>query len=414
MRVAIHRSIRDIPRPSWALLTKEDDVDVGYEYIRSLEDLDPDNRRIFACYDPDGAIVCACFAGMVSERAPFTSRPTWLLTSPQFVRTPPHAGRDQDDREVIEAARRLCGDDSLSSADDALIAIGHRLEREVCPEVLVRNMWDSRVIAAPTAPEEVRRKGLVALIEALMTYAEEHSYQSVNFIYTPASDLLLVSVLEGLGFVGGTLCAVSYFDLSGCANLEEYLATLSKGRRRVWRTDLRRFQETALTARPIEHADYLREIAELELSNMTKHGFTMPISAVERFHRLLREHVGDRIRAFGAFDGTRLVASEVCMMGDRTLYCLTYGADYEVVGRLYTYQMIGHYLPFQLALQEGLQQVGAGPEAYPAKVLRGAKLRPMKMFIWSPRESARDLARQWLGLVEKRTEEYLRDLVRHW
>ncbi len=389
----------------WQGVTAGQDLAYSPAYMRYLESQEPGCRPLLMLGD-----LAACCLAEFSARSPFTSKPASLLTDRQYLRI----GRPDEPAAVPELRSALAG-----HAGDALPPdLGGLLRRawqtfvtSVGMPVVVRNLWDSRVLLATGLEPAARRYALARMIEAVKSEAIRRGYRSVAFVYTPGEDAALQRALRAAGFARALIGGLTAIDLRGCATFDDYLDRFrSRGRQRI-RAEIRQFAEAGLRVQRIDHAAAVRQMAELELATSVRHDRPVTLPQQRNMHAALSQAFGDRLVACGVTSGDRLVASAAMLRGDRELRVLLYGAGDEPIARLPgVYGSAVAYWPIRQALAWGLDTVRLGYEGYDAKLLRGARLLPRYIQVWTASAAGRAFLADWLSMADARAAQFFLEL----
>ncbi len=123
--------------------------------------------------------------------------------------------------------------------------------------------------------------------------------------------------------------------------------------------------------------------------------------------RQMIEDFGDSVRIAAAFDGAKLVACGIDLLDEHNYYGLTYGCDYNHPNLSTCYMCIAYYDPIRFCLARGIGTLRYGFEAFEPKVLRGASLTPLELWIWTSDQKVNHALAELLAFIDGRSREYL-------
>jgi predicted N-acyltransferase len=408
MSVRCHDAIDDVDADDWRLLTQDVDIEFSPGYLRYLESQEGAARPVVVVRDGRGVPLAACCLAEAGSGTPFSSKPAYLLTDPHEL----HLEEDtaQDDEVLRNVLDRHGIDRAAGDRATLLGRLRHALLELAGVPIVVRNLWDSRLLAVAGLDRATRRRALAHTVQAVKREAVRRGYGSVAFVCTPGDDVELTGMLRAAGFQGALLRCLPELDLRGCATFEDYLARFRSHARHTMRSEIRRFKRAGLTIRVVDHDAFLPKLAAMEAANSRKYGGQLTEEILTSVHTDLQRYLGDRIVALGVLRGGEIVASVVILRGYRRLCGLIYGADYAHDRLPGAYAAALCYEPVRYALANGLESIGFGFGSYEAKIARGGRLRERHLYIWTARPEGAALLGDWLPIVDSRSRRFFDDL----
>ena len=234
-------------------------------------------------------------------------------------------------------------------------------------------------------------------------------YGAVAFPFVAAGNDRLRRQLRAHGFRGGLITARATVELPpGVSDLAGWMATLSRSTRRRYRQEAARFGASGLriAVLPLDEAT-LRRVAELEAQTLARYGRAADVEAILTLRSYLADRFGSRLRITGAFAEDRLVACGVDLVDGSDAHGMSYGCDYTAQLPESVYAQVGYWSPIAHCLEAGVRNLRHGFEAFEPKVLRGARLTGLELWLWTPDERVNDAAEDLLRLFDDRTRRYL-------
>jgi len=381
-------SIRDVPPSTWDSLSEHHDINYSREYLGFREATEPGPSIAIVLYGDDGMALAGVVAYVATDDTPFFNHPLRFLTSAQVLRE---------------------GGSGLGTAP-SIPAATLRAFAERGPTLVVTNLGDSRILTRQGIDPAERRSALAKMVAAIEREAESLGCGSTAFLYVRGDDPDLVAVLGERRFRFAMCSSRADIDLAGVESRDEYMAALPRSKRKAMEREIRYFVDNPLTIRELDPPErYLNKIAALELQTYARHG--VALVAAEVRDRLLRqlEHTGGTTRLMGCFEGSRLIATAVDMVGRDQYFCTTYGQDHEAASRRYAYQMMSFYDPIDHACRSDLQAVYLGIEALQAKLRRGAIASPLYVVLATAEQDVG--VDRWLNHVDERNRLHLLEMT---
>ncbi|MGK5113670.1 GNAT family N-acetyltransferase [Geodermatophilus sp. CPCC 205506] len=178
--------------------------------------------------------------------------------------------------------------------------------------------------------------------------------------------------------------ADAWFDLPP-GGWDAWLATLPAKRRSNVRNEVGRFQRAGYTVDHLPLAECWAELAPLAASTQAKYGHVAPEA---HWRGLLHRHMTGMGRAARVAvcrrRGGDIVGFCLYYIRGNTLFLRWAGFDYDRLDRAAEYFNLVYYSQMARAPELGVRRLHAGVKALEAKVLRGARLRPLWMVDLDP------------------------------
>jgi Peptidogalycan biosysnthesis/recognition len=318
------------------------------------------------------------------------SDPWQLLTADQFRRGDDPPLRDRH-AHLVRAVLAAAGADRLG------------------PIAVSRCFDESSVLADPTLPAADRDAAVDAVLRGAQALVEAEGLAAVALPFVAADDGDLRARLRRLGFAGGLITGRSVVELpAGVGSVEDWVATLSKNTRRRYRKERDRFAASGVRIETLPTDDAtLRRLAELEVQTLVRHGGHGDVDTLARLRRYFADIWGDKLRLTGAYAGPDLVAGSVDMVGRSDLHGMTYGRDYRRPRIDALYPQLAYWTPVAYCLSAGIRRLRYGFEAFEPKLLRGASLTGLELWIWTPSPAVTTALADLLHFLDTRTRAYL-------
>ncbi len=407
-------------------------VDHTHAYLTFRERVEPGDPVLAVARDEAG-LAAAAHGSWTTPRTALFSHPWKMLASPQFARlaAPADPGQpgEPGEPDPAEAEHRLLlhaltqtappdgplpdepqpdepqPDEPLPDGPATVAALTSALG-----EVVVAREFDtSTVLLRPGLAPADRSGALAAVLRGLQEVARSR-HGAVALPYVRPDDAELRQALAAAGFRGGTLTAVSVFDLAG--SYEDFVAGLPRRRRRRYRTEPAAFTAAGLRTRTVDLTGYLNRLVELEAGNAERYGGTPDRARLTGVRTEMARLLGPALRVPVAERDGELVACCVDLTDARSYLGLVYGCDYSVPEHRIAYRQLAFYEPLRWAADHGLAQVRLGFEAFAPKLYRGARLETRQTWLWVPSQSGLAGIGALLDFLSARTEAYLATLIR--
>jgi predicted N-acyltransferase len=222
--------------------------------------------------------------------------------------------------------------------------------------------------------DEVARR----VVEAFDELALRRGAGAAAFLYVrEASDPHLDAALDAWGYVPTVLGATCFLDLRW-PDYDSYLSHFTSSRRKMLRTDVRRFAGSGCTV-TMGGAELLDdELAPLQAATQSKHGHRMDPDRTARWYARIRAELGPYVRVSLARREGRVLGFGLFYELGGELHARVVGLDYQRLGAERAYFNLTFHEPIRYAIAAGLRRVDFGLESYEAKMLRGCDLRPVR------------------------------------
>jgi predicted N-acyltransferase len=156
-----------------------------------------------------------------------------------------------------------------------------------------------------------------------------------------------------------------------------YLGGLGARRAYTVRKEMRIFHEAGYETAVVSLGDIWQEAAPLVLNVQHRYGHDESIEECRQSLRAQADALGRHSVVFTARHEGALVALSLGYVWRDTLHARFVGFDYDALRDAREYFSILFYEPLRWATENGLRQLHLGRESYQAKLLRGARARPM-------------------------------------
>lgn len=417
LRCTAHKNVAEIGRPDWGRVCGAADVDCSFDYVLFLESLDPDRRIALVCRDAGGRPCGAITAVGSSADTTLFNRPIELLTSPQFLRMGPafEADNAADDSaasdEIRSAAAELLGEAKPASpVEDVLQTVGDRLDDDLCPTLVVRDLFSSRAMVAPDAGN-ARIAVVRALVDSAIDWARDAGFRSVTLPFVREADAVLAEALGAAKFHEFRLTASPVIDLAGCTGLDAYLACFHGRRRKHILAEIRDFERSGLQVRELPAAEAAGPLAELEVSTSRRHGGDLPYDLVYRSNLDIAQRLGDAVRVWGCFERDELISFSMIIASRSSFLALAYGADYDQPATTDSYAQLMYFAPIEAAIRAGAQRYELGFEDFVPKLRHGADLGVRRAWIRAVDDRTHQAVGGWLQVVRDRNDRFFQSLL---
>lgn len=388
-----------VPPSAWDVLAPRGTLQHSHAYLRYRAFAEPGDYWLAGCWQGGALQAGAPFFLTTAQTAAF-SDPWQLLTSPQFRRAP--AGD-----AVASESLRAEHEQRLSAVAAGAVRPGEL--RDCLGEALVCRYFDQSGVLADQGLGGAARGSLVeSIVRLAMDAVRAGQAGAVCFPYVLPADNVLRATLRELGFEAGIITAHSTTSLpAGIRGFDDYVTSLSKNSRRRFRGELESLRQAGITLTSIPLAGNEDAVAALEAQTQSRHGGPSAPAGIARMRRQMIEDFGDSVRIAAAFDGAKLVACGIDLLDEHNYYGLTYGCDYNHPNLSTCYMCIAYYDPIRFCLARGIGTLRYGFEAFEPKVLRGASLTPLELWIWTSDQKVNHALAELLAFIDGRSREYL-------
>ena len=156
-----------------------------------------------------------------------------------------------------------------------------------------------------------------------------------------------------------------------------YLGGLGSRRAYTVRKELRIFHEAGYETAVVSLGDVWHEAGPLVANVQQRYGHDESAEECRRSLQAQAEALGRHSVVFTARRGGTLVALSLCYVWRDTLHARLVGFDYDALCGAREYFTLLFYEPLRWAAENGLRHLHLGRESYLAKLLRGARARPL-------------------------------------
>jgi uncharacterized protein len=244
-----------------------------------------------------------------------------------------------------------------------------------------RGGFVNEIPLAPILGPGERTSLLRQLVGSLEALQQSHFAPGIAFMYLPTAEAVgLLEAYDGR--------APLFFTAAEAAinvewpSFDGYLEALSGKRRSAVRREIASFEASSARVRVESLADVATEIAPLVANVDAKYGRDAPVAGVEENLRRQAEQLADESVVFTCERAGRLVGCALFYRCASGLFARCVGFDYALAHRGGDYFNLLLYRPLRYAIEHGLAQLHLGTAGYEAKLLRGAKPRPLWSLVY--------------------------------
>lgn len=231
----------------------------------------------------------AVHGALSTPETPMFANPWKMLAGEHFLRI-----TELDDdiaapvrREHRGLIRKLVGEQAT--------ATDHALASTIGPAMVIRGFDNSEILFRPDIDD---RESLAAdLIAFVQDRVRGGAAGALVFPFVRLADTTLRTVLQDLGFRHATLTAATEFDVCEHNSYQALLASMPSRRRRIFRHEQRRFDESGLRLSTVPPADTLDRLVDLELATARKYGGTPDRDRLMATRRAMVGLLGSAVRA---------------------------------------------------------------------------------------------------------------------
>ena len=252
--------------------------------------------------------------------------------------------------------------------------------RKIWPGFLKLRMLMIGCCAAEGQLDSSETWALKALREAIAAYRKVAGASMILFKDFPASYRGVLDVLSGDGYQRAPSMPAAFLKLD-FATFDEFL---EKKLSRVFRKSLRRKFRTAEAAAPIvmevmeDVSSCVDELYALHLQTFHRSDFKFEELNREYF-TLIGQRMPDRVRYFVWRQNGRIVAFNLCLVHEGTLYDLDVGLDYSVALEIHLYFVTWRNV-IEWCLKSGVTTYHTGPLNYDPKLHLKMTLAPQDLY----------------------------------
>jgi len=263
-----------------------------------------------------------------------------------------------------------------------------------------------RLLVSPEAeaPAAVRQ----ALISGIIQHAEALGISSVHWLFTDADDTRTLENHKLLKRTGNQF----HWRRRGCADFDDYLASLTAKRRKQVRRERRQVAEAGLSVRMIEGTEldegHWDAMFGFYRSTVRERG-AIPYLTRELFAHVAEHMAADTVMAVARDAGGALMAGALYFKGRDTLYGRYWGASKFHEGLHFE---ACYYQPIEYCLRHGIPRFEAGAQGE-HKLSRGLLPTPTHSAHWLADHRFADAVREFVSLEARQVERYATVLDRH-
>jgi uncharacterized protein len=346
--------IESLPREQWATATGDRTLWSSPEWLHSAEDAFSPSRRYVVA--PNGGMA----AYLVGAETYPNFDPHRLLVGADFMAETAPLRTEREEERIQELAAAL-PDGVLRPAAVSTVPWG-----------FISGLW--------TADHSTR----MALLDELETLAAQWDAPTAGVLYVDFEDDSLREVLQLRGYIEVLVAANCTLPV-GEGGLAEYIAGLSKERRKKTRREIRQFEETGITFGSGTVSDNIDRISHLAASLQAKygHGYDPDWQAkvLLNVERTVRPYIN---LAIAERPNGELVGFVVYFVKDGVIYPKMAGFDRSSESHEFVYFNLSFYELIRRAPALGVHDIEYGIDAYSAKVFRGCRLQPRYCYLKPP------------------------------
>ncbi len=217
------------------------------------------------------------------------------------------------------------------------------------------------------------------ILDKMSDIAKEDNIKQFVIYNVFEDDKILLNVLKRKKFTRVFSSFSTYIDIIW-DSFDDYLKSLKRPKQK--RMELRKNKEMNLKIQEIDVGDKdLSKIVDLINANNLKYQenfVSIPLSFYSKIHKLFP----DKIKFFKFTLKGSLVGASMCVFDTNCLHSAK-GGQIELGFKNYSFFESSIYDPVRIAIKNKLQKVLIGTHAYKYKIERGAKLRPVYVYVKS-------------------------------
>lgn len=247
----------------------------------------------------------------------------------------------------------------------------------------------------PIGPAAATPAALDHAIAGVIDAARSARVRTVAFLYVQPEDQALAAALRRAGLTEFPITQRSNLRLPG-ESFADYLATLSRHRRKRVRAERRKLVDNGITVDrlPLADADdnVLQTLVALRQQHRGKYGKRPDPDSERRLLQAFRAFAGG-VTIFRALtDGHRTVGFSLFLDSGGTAHCWTCGFDYTDPRSRLTYFELCYYAPIEAAYRGTAREFSFSYGAEMTKLLRGCRLDTVHGYLLAIDDEARTAA----------------------
>lgn len=234
----------------------------------------------------------------------------------------------------------------------------------------------------PVGPHAESSRAAVELVDGIVEWSRSRGLRLVSFLYTSAEAVTLRQVLASRGF--HRIPLTSRCDLNLCgSNFDDYLATLTKNRRRGVHREMRLLRRSGVITAPICIDDCFEDVIRLRCKLMRKYGHeTDEATEQRRLESLTRHFVRGELVVFCAKVDSVVLGYCMFLIYGQTWHAFWTGTDYDHPLSRYVYFDTAFYAAISEAIGRGVQKIDYGIGHWEAKSVRGCRVVPLDGWVY--------------------------------
>ena len=245
----------------------------------------------------------------------------------------------------------------------------------------------------------------IACTDAMLDVLEPASAdRTMVFPDVLPQDTTLAEALARRGFAAAAGLPIAYLDVQW-NDLEGYLAALKRGSK-SWknaaRSEINRHRSSGAIVQRLSvgGADYDRVCELLNRHHERLNAGDAPNHVTETLRRLHEALGQDCVIHASIRDGVMSGACVAVRHGS-VATLLWVGVDHEAAGPDFAYFNLAFYTPAEEYAKLGVRRVWFGNAAFPAKIRRGCRLTPSRVYVRYPRNSVAHLLQKPVFAVQR-------------
>jgi uncharacterized protein len=239
-----------------------------------------------------------------------------------------------------------------------------------------RSGYSNEPLLAPGLSEEQQRAVTGALLGGLISLAGEEGSANAFFLFlNERGQHRITAAAPGirpvLSYSGDT-----WLDVTG-ESFDDYLAQLSKTRRKSTRKEIRSFGRQNLRVTREDPRDHVALVVKFARKVKERYGIVVSLHEQVAESRRQCETLGDRGVLFSCHGADGVLGVALGYVWHDWLFMRMSGFDYESLPGTYEYFNTAIYEPLKYCYETGLRGLHLGTGSPHAKLLRGARISPL-------------------------------------
>jgi len=363
--VEIVNSIMDVPNQEWDALNIDDNVFIGYGWLKTTEETfigDMNPRYILVKNSNELVGAAACY----------------ILNKVRLV--------EDLDRLLFERFEHYA----------ATLGISFMPGFVCCPIF----GYGSHLLIKGGADWRERKAIITALLDAIEGVASIHRL-SPSFIHITDDECELQQLLERRRYSRAVYMPMNYIDIAW-KSFEEYRAHLKKASKnidKVIRNEMNRNRKEGVTIRVLEDlGTYEGRLYKLLNDHCYRHTH-MPLMFKRGFLGKLKEALGEDAVFYVSFKEGVITGVCILLKRNKTGYLAMVGIDHKMAGNDFTYFNIAYYRPIMDAILNQTDRLYYGRGFYRLKAKRGCVTKKIYMYYKSFNGFRNIAVRLWFAFI---------------